>query len=250
MPTLMLELASASLPNPLRRLACLHACTPLQMRLQHCPHHSLCFRTCSSSSPQLTVLTLLWSPQVMPLAPPSPPLTPPCTRVILSATYHPHACAVPYQHASNTAYHPNACGAPSQHASNATYHPYACIVPARHASNTAYHPYGCSALPMLLTILMLMECLPDMPPMPLTILTLFPPDMPPMLLTILMLAVTFQHPPHTGLILKAAYDPYTHAAPHLRPHHPCLIFSAAYNSYTPAAPSRYASDTTLNPHYA
>ncbi|MBW0591662.1 hypothetical protein O181_131377 [Austropuccinia psidii MF-1] len=31
MPTLMHELASASLPNPLQPLACLHACTTLQM---------------------------------------------------------------------------------------------------------------------------------------------------------------------------------------------------------------------------
>ncbi|MBW0550992.1 hypothetical protein O181_090707 [Austropuccinia psidii MF-1] len=37
MPSLMLELASASLPDPLQCLACLCHRTPLQMRLQHCP---------------------------------------------------------------------------------------------------------------------------------------------------------------------------------------------------------------------
>ncbi|MBW0536516.1 hypothetical protein O181_076231 [Austropuccinia psidii MF-1] len=37
MPTLMLELASASPPNPLQCLACLRTRTPLQIRLQHCP---------------------------------------------------------------------------------------------------------------------------------------------------------------------------------------------------------------------
>ncbi|MBW0577963.1 hypothetical protein O181_117678 [Austropuccinia psidii MF-1] len=80
MPTLTLELASASPPNPLQRLACLRAHTPLHMRLQHCPNHSLCFCTPASSSPWLTILTLLRGPQVLPPTQPSPPLTPPCTR--------------------------------------------------------------------------------------------------------------------------------------------------------------------------
>ncbi|MBW0545125.1 hypothetical protein O181_084840 [Austropuccinia psidii MF-1] len=43
------------------------------------PHHSLCFRTPASSSPWLTILTLLRGPQVMPPTPPSPPLTLPRT---------------------------------------------------------------------------------------------------------------------------------------------------------------------------
>ncbi|MBW0528220.1 hypothetical protein O181_067935 [Austropuccinia psidii MF-1] len=77
-----------------------------------------------------------------------------------------------------------------------------------------------------------------MPPMPLTILMLVEcfPYMPPMLLTILTLALPSRHasnaayhsytrsapltPPHTGLILKAAYDPCAPQAPHFRPHHP------------------------------
>ncbi|MBW0529489.1 hypothetical protein O181_069204 [Austropuccinia psidii MF-1] len=50
-----------------------------------CPHHSLHFRTPTSSSPQLTMLTLLQGPQVIPLTPPSPALTPPCTRRSWSA---------------------------------------------------------------------------------------------------------------------------------------------------------------------
>ncbi|MBW0490102.1 hypothetical protein O181_029817 [Austropuccinia psidii MF-1] len=100
---LTLELAPASLPNPLRCLACLRARTPLQMRLRHCPpistlttpyaytplpltiftllqcpHHSLRFRTPASSSPQLTILTLLRGPQVMPPMRPSPPPNPIC----------------------------------------------------------------------------------------------------------------------------------------------------------------------------
>ncbi|MBW0489618.1 hypothetical protein O181_029333 [Austropuccinia psidii MF-1] len=91
-----------------------------------------------------------------------------------------------------------------------------------------------ASLHPLLIILMLVECLPYIPPMPLTILTLVEclPDMPPMLLTIFMLAVPSRHasaaachpyacsalptclqrPPHTGPILKAAYHPYTPAA--------------------------------------
>ncbi|MBW0519799.1 hypothetical protein O181_059514 [Austropuccinia psidii MF-1] len=137
MPTFTLEFPSPSLPNPLLRLACLRAHTPLQMRFQHCPHlhphDSLHFRTPASSSPWLTILMLLRGPQVMPPTLPSTPLTPPCTHLILSAAYHPYSC-----------------GVPSQHSSDATYHPYACIVPSRHASNAAYHPYACSALPTCL----------------------------------------------------------------------------------------------------
>ncbi|MBW0573583.1 hypothetical protein O181_113298 [Austropuccinia psidii MF-1] len=81
MPTLTLELDSTSPPNPLQRLACLRAHTPLQMRLQHCPHISVLTTpytsTPPSSSPWIIILTLLRGPQVMPLTPPSPPLTPP-----------------------------------------------------------------------------------------------------------------------------------------------------------------------------
>ncbi|MBW0521004.1 hypothetical protein O181_060719 [Austropuccinia psidii MF-1] len=62
------------------------------MRLQGRPHHSLRFCTPASSSPRLTILTLLRGPQFAPPTSPSPPLTPPCTHLILSATYHPYAC--------------------------------------------------------------------------------------------------------------------------------------------------------------
>ncbi|MBW0531358.1 hypothetical protein O181_071073 [Austropuccinia psidii MF-1] len=49
------------------------------------PHHSLCFRTPTSSSPPLTILMLLWGPEIMPPMPPSPPLMPPCTHLLWSA---------------------------------------------------------------------------------------------------------------------------------------------------------------------
>ncbi|MBW0510674.1 hypothetical protein O181_050389 [Austropuccinia psidii MF-1] len=173
MPTLMRELASTSLPNPLQHLACLHARTPpdvtptLPPHLR--PHHSLRFHTSASSSPQLTILRLLWCPQVMPLTPPSQPLL----TILTLVECLPDMPSIP------------------------------------------------------LTILIFVECLPNMPTMLLTILTL---DMPPMLLTILTLAVPSQHrltslclcsalptclqcPPHTGLILNPAYDPYSPAAP-------------------------------------
>ncbi|MBW0567686.1 hypothetical protein O181_107401 [Austropuccinia psidii MF-1] len=89
---------------------------------------------------------LLQGPQVIHPTPPSPPLTTPCTRLILSTTYHPYTCGVPSQHASDAAYHPYACGVPSRHASDTAYHPHACIVCAQHASDTSYHPYACGAL--------------------------------------------------------------------------------------------------------
>ncbi|MBW0580059.1 hypothetical protein O181_119774 [Austropuccinia psidii MF-1] len=110
--------------------------------------------------------------------PPSPPLTPPQTSLILSTAYHPYAHGVPYRHALDATYHPYACECPpdmplmlltiltlavtsdmplmpltilmlavtSRHASDAAYHPYAHIVPSQHASDAAYHPYPCSAL--------------------------------------------------------------------------------------------------------
>ncbi|MBW0506219.1 hypothetical protein O181_045934 [Austropuccinia psidii MF-1] len=114
-----------------------------------------------------------------------------------------------------------------------SYNPYASAGPSCYASKTALIPPQASLHPPLI-ILMLVECLPYMPPTPLTILRLVEclPDMPPMLLTILMFAVASQHasnaayhpyacsalptflqrPPHTGPILKAAYYPYTPAA--------------------------------------
>ncbi|MBW0577653.1 hypothetical protein O181_117368 [Austropuccinia psidii MF-1] len=57
-----------------------------------CPHHSLCFHTPASTSPCLTILTLLRALKLMECLP--------------DMAYHLHARIVPTQHASNTAYHP------------------------------------------------------------------------------------------------------------------------------------------------
>ncbi|MBW0572615.1 hypothetical protein O181_112330 [Austropuccinia psidii MF-1] len=168
MPTITLELASASPPNPLSHLACLRACTPLQMRLQHCPHlrlhHSLCFHTPTSSSPWLTILTLLRGPQVMPPTPPSPPFTPPCTLLILSAAYHPYTRGLPSQNASDTAYHPQAHSALTLAQSSRPLMILTLLQPPQ--DETTMRP-PISALPSwLLTILMLPRSHKDMPLMP------------------------------------------------------------------------------------
>ncbi|MBW0470905.1 hypothetical protein O181_010620 [Austropuccinia psidii MF-1] len=77
------------------------------------PNNSLGFCTPASSSPWITIFTLLRGPQVMPPTPPSPPLPslcswseclpnmPPMPPTILTL-------AVPSQHASDTAYYPYA----------------------------------------------------------------------------------------------------------------------------------------------
>ncbi|MBW0573023.1 hypothetical protein O181_112738 [Austropuccinia psidii MF-1] len=72
------------------------------------PHHSLCFHTPASSSPWLTILSLLQGPPVMPPTPPSPPL-----HLLAPAAYHPYACGVPSQNSSDTAYHPYPCIVPA-----------------------------------------------------------------------------------------------------------------------------------------
>ncbi|MBW0487250.1 hypothetical protein O181_026965 [Austropuccinia psidii MF-1] len=89
------------------------------------PHNPLRFCMPASSSPCVTILTLLRGPQAMPPTPPSPLLTPPCHCLILSTAYHTYACGVPSQHTSHSAYHCYTCEVPSQHASNAAYNPYA-----------------------------------------------------------------------------------------------------------------------------
>ncbi|MBW0539443.1 hypothetical protein O181_079158 [Austropuccinia psidii MF-1] len=102
MPTLTLELASASPPNPLQHLACLRPCTPLQMRLQHCPHlcphHSLCFCTPPHLLLGLQSLSSCGTLNLCLQCLPRPPLhlLAPCAR------------GVPSQHFLNTAYHPYA----------------------------------------------------------------------------------------------------------------------------------------------
>ncbi|MBW0482306.1 hypothetical protein O181_022021 [Austropuccinia psidii MF-1] len=77
-------------PNPQGCICSLCSSSPLKMRLQRlphlCPHHPLCFRTPTLSSPPLYILTLPWHPQDMPLTPPSTPLMP----NPLSAAYHPY----------------------------------------------------------------------------------------------------------------------------------------------------------------
>ncbi|MBW0579382.1 hypothetical protein O181_119097 [Austropuccinia psidii MF-1] len=78
---------------------------------------------------------------------------------------------------------------PSWNASDATYHPYARIVPSRHSSNSAYHPYTCSDL-----LICLWRCLPS-------------------LCLRSALPTCLRRPPHTGLILNPAYDPYAPVAP-------------------------------------
>ncbi|MBW0562552.1 hypothetical protein O181_102267 [Austropuccinia psidii MF-1] len=75
MPTLMHELDSASPPNPLQPLECLHTHTALTTPYASAPWW-------------LTILTLLRQPQDMPPMPPSTPLMPPPTHLILSAPYN------------------------------------------------------------------------------------------------------------------------------------------------------------------
>ncbi|MBW0486312.1 hypothetical protein O181_026027 [Austropuccinia psidii MF-1] len=154
MPTLMLELDSASHPNPLQCLAFLRARTPLQMRLQNYP-------------PSL----------------PSPLLTLPHPCFIFSLVYNPYAPAGPLTYASKaTLTHliqPPltiiTLAVPSQHSSNATYQFYAHVVPTRHASDA---PLTLASSSRPLMILMLLQPPQDettMPPSPPPyILRLFP----------------------------------------------------------------------------
>ncbi|MBW0479950.1 hypothetical protein O181_019665 [Austropuccinia psidii MF-1] len=76
-------------------------------------------------STPLTILMLLQHPQdetmMLPPSPPSPLLTLPHPHLIFSATYNPY---------SPTAPSTPLCLLPPTH-----YHPYACIVPSQHASN-------------------------------------------------------------------------------------------------------------------
>ncbi|MBW0461279.1 hypothetical protein O181_000994 [Austropuccinia psidii MF-1] len=158
------------------------------MRLQHCPLISALTSPYASAPPPHLLLGLQSLCR--------------CGALKLCLQHFPHP---PLRLLAPAAYHPYACGVPSRHASDVAYHPYACIVPARHASNTAYYPYARSALPTCLqrslpslnswsAFLTCLRCrLPS--------LTLkYPPNLPPT-------------PPHTGPILKAAYDPYAPAAP-------------------------------------
>ncbi|MBW0519260.1 hypothetical protein O181_058975 [Austropuccinia psidii MF-1] len=104
MPTLTLELASASRHNSPQCLACLHAHTSLQMRLQHFPPSPL-----SHSRPYHLYAHMVPS------------------QCAYASAYHPYG--LPSRHASDAAYHPYACRVPSRHASVTANHPYACVVP-------------------------------------------------------------------------------------------------------------------------
>ncbi|MBW0506300.1 hypothetical protein O181_046015 [Austropuccinia psidii MF-1] len=83
MPTLMLELASKSPPNPVQCLACICAHTPLQMRLEHClpslpsplllfPHPCLIFSLANNPFPVAGPSSYASDAALT-------PLTPPCT---------------------------------------------------------------------------------------------------------------------------------------------------------------------------
>ncbi|MBW0567403.1 hypothetical protein O181_107118 [Austropuccinia psidii MF-1] len=129
-------LASASLPNPPQRFACLCTHTALQLRLRHFPPISALTTPYAFTHP---LLPSLRSRGALP--------TCLCRRLpsqhASDTTNHPYTCVVPSQHASNTTYNPYACVEPSQHASNTANHPYTCVVPSQHASDTAKHPYAC-----------------------------------------------------------------------------------------------------------
>ncbi|MBW0518779.1 hypothetical protein O181_058494 [Austropuccinia psidii MF-1] len=69
-------------------------------------------------------------------------------------------------------------------------HPPLCLLaPTQHASDAAYHPYACSARPTCLQ-----HCLPSL-------CSQCPPEMPQMLLTILMLVEFLPKIPPTGLTI-------------------------------------------------
>ncbi|MBW0520066.1 hypothetical protein O181_059781 [Austropuccinia psidii MF-1] len=91
MPTLTLELASTSPPNPLQHLSCLCARTPLQMRLQHGPPISA-LTTPYASAPLPHLLLGLQSLHCF--GAPNVALTPPYASSHLpntSSSYHPYA---------------------------------------------------------------------------------------------------------------------------------------------------------------
>ncbi|MBW0526192.1 hypothetical protein O181_065907 [Austropuccinia psidii MF-1] len=85
MPTLMHELASASPPNPLRPLTCLHSHTTLEICLCGDTPISALTHPHASTPLLLNMITLPLHPQDTP----SPSLQ------LLSAAYHPHAHIVP-----------------------------------------------------------------------------------------------------------------------------------------------------------
>ncbi|MBW0539269.1 hypothetical protein O181_078984 [Austropuccinia psidii MF-1] len=134
---LLLELASASPPNPLQCLACLRACTPLQMRLRNCPpisslttpyaskplpHPLLGLQSlCSCRALKLCIRRFPHHPYAS-LHPPLTILTPLMILTLLQrsqdeTTMHPPIYTL------TTPYNPYAPAAPSRYASNATLNP-------------------------------------------------------------------------------------------------------------------------------
>ncbi|MBW0529130.1 hypothetical protein O181_068845 [Austropuccinia psidii MF-1] len=125
MPTLMHELASTSLTNPLQPLMCLNSRTALKICLHsHAPISDLTHPHSSAPLP-LKMLTLPLCPQYMPPTLPSPLLKPPplcpspslCSHSSLPICirFHPHTGLI-----LNAAYHPYNPAAPSRCDSNAT----------------------------------------------------------------------------------------------------------------------------------
>ncbi|MBW0484156.1 hypothetical protein O181_023871 [Austropuccinia psidii MF-1] len=109
--TLTTPYASKPPPHLLFGLQSLRSCRALKLCLRRCPHPTL--------------------------------------RLILCATYHPYACGVPSQHASNAAYHPYTCLIPQDETmmpspisslTPAIYHPYAPAAPSRYASDATLNP--------------------------------------------------------------------------------------------------------------
>ncbi|MBW0483690.1 hypothetical protein O181_023405 [Austropuccinia psidii MF-1] len=86
----------------LQRLACLCACTPLQMRLRHCPPISALTTPYASIPLPLTIFTLLQGPQDETTILPSPLLMLLHPRLIFSLAYNPYTLEGPSSYSSDT----------------------------------------------------------------------------------------------------------------------------------------------------
>ncbi|MBW0558269.1 hypothetical protein O181_097984 [Austropuccinia psidii MF-1] len=170
-------------------------------------------------------------------------------RCLLFADYHPYALSVSSKHASNASHHLHPHHSLRFH-TPATHHTYTpCppnIPPTLPPISALITPYA-STPPPLLRRPQPSLCLhpPTLSSLPITILMLLqcPPNMPPMLLP---------HQPNPQRHLPSLHSQNETTIPlHLRPHHSLHFHTpAAYNPYPPAVPSRYASDASLNPPYA
>ncbi|MBW0534281.1 hypothetical protein O181_073996 [Austropuccinia psidii MF-1] len=97
----------------------------------------------------------------------------PC--LIFSLAYNPYTAEGPSSYASDTALTPPYASSHLPHMPPTLLTILMLAVPSQHASNPAYHPYACSVLPTCLR-----PCLPSLP-------LQSPPNMPPTPLTILTL---------------------------------------------------------------